>query len=87
MTDLGPLNYLIGINVTGDHQHMFLFYQKYATKQVKMFNCKPAHTPSDTHVKFDVIGHRVTDHTLYRSLAVTLYHLNFTRPYKTYVIQ
>ncbi|XP_042758131.1 uncharacterized mitochondrial protein AtMg00810-like [Lactuca sativa] len=88
MTDLGTLNYFLGIAVTRDKHGMFLSQQKYVTKileRAKMLNCKPACTPADTSAKFDGTG--PPDPTLYRSLAGALQYLTFTRPDITYAVQ
>ena len=48
MTDLGPLNYFLGIAVTRTSSGMFLSQEKYATKIIcksGMTACKPLSTP------------------------------------------
>ncbi|XP_023748787.1 uncharacterized mitochondrial protein AtMg00810-like [Lactuca sativa] len=90
MTDLGTLNYFLGIAVTRDKHGMFLSQQKYANEILewaKMLNCKPGRTPADTSAKFDGKVPPVTDPTLYRSLAGALQYLTFTRPDITYAVQ
>ncbi|KAI3750451.1 hypothetical protein L2E82_21088 [Cichorium intybus] len=90
MTDLGSLNYFLGIAVTRDRQGMFLSQQKYAIEileRATMLNCKPARTPADTSAKFDGTGPPVADPTLYRSLAGALQYLTFTRPDISYAVQ
>ncbi|KAL4557518.1 hypothetical protein LXL04_035699 [Taraxacum kok-saghyz] len=90
MTDLGALNYFLGIAVTRDSQGMFLSQRKYAIEileRAKMLNCKPARTPADTSAKFDGTGPPVADPTLYRSLAGALQYLTFTIPDITYAVQ
>ncbi|KAI3496112.1 hypothetical protein L1887_38462 [Cichorium endivia] len=90
MTDLGSLNYFLGIAVTRDSHGMFLSQHKYATEileRANMLNCKPARTPADTSAKFDGTGPPVSDPTLYRSLAGALQYLTFTRPDITYAVQ
>ncbi|GKC62974.1 ribonuclease H-like domain-containing protein, partial [Tanacetum coccineum] len=54
MTDLGSLNYFLGISVTRNASGMFLSQQKYATEvldRAGMLNCKPCRTPVDTDSK------------------------------------
>nr|GFA99175.1 ribonuclease H-like domain-containing protein [Tanacetum cinerariifolium] len=54
MTDLGPLNYFLGVSVTRDTSRMFLSQQKYATEvleRVGMLTCNPCHTPVDMDSK------------------------------------
>ena len=90
MTNLGSLNYFLGIAVTRDHHGMFLSQQKYASEileRANMSNCKPAHTPADTAAKIDGTGPPVSDPTLYRSLAGALQYLTFTRPDISYAVQ
>lgn len=90
MSDLGSLNYLLGIAVTRDSHGMFLSQQQYATEilqRTNMLNCKPARTPADTSAKFDGTGPPMVDPTLYRSLAGALQYPTFTRPDITYVVQ
>lgn len=90
MTDLGSLNFFLGIAVTRDHNGMFLSQRKYAIdilERAKMFNCKPARTPADTTGKLDASGPPVSDPTLYRSLAGALQYLTFTRPDISYAVQ
>ncbi|XP_071707917.1 uncharacterized mitochondrial protein AtMg00810-like [Rutidosis leptorrhynchoides] len=90
MTDLGPLNYFLGISATRTSQGMFLFQRKYALDildRADMSNCKPCSTPVDTQSKLGPNGPPVTDPTLYRSLAGALQYLTFTRPDVTYAVQ
>ncbi|GJX65028.1 ribonuclease H-like domain-containing protein [Tanacetum coccineum] len=72
MTDLGPLNYFLGIFVTRNSSGMFLSQQKYATEILEragMLTCNLCRTPVDTDSKFVADGDHVLDPTLYRSLA------------------
>ncbi|GJW22058.1 ribonuclease H-like domain-containing protein, partial [Tanacetum coccineum] len=72
MTDLGSLNYFLGISVTRNASGMFLSQQKYATEvldRTGMLNCKPCRTPVDTDSKLSADGAPISDSTLYRSLA------------------
>ncbi|GJV82012.1 ribonuclease H-like domain-containing protein [Tanacetum coccineum] len=51
MTDLGSLNYFLGIFVTRDSSRMFLSQKKYAVEILElagMVNCNPSRTPVDT---------------------------------------
>nr|GEX30199.1 ribonuclease H-like domain-containing protein [Tanacetum cinerariifolium] len=89
MTDLGPLNYFLGVSVTRDTSRMFLSQQKYATKVLErtgMLTCNPYRTPVDTDSKLSADGDPVFDPTLYRSLAGALQYLAFTRPYISYAV-
>ncbi|XP_021770737.1 uncharacterized protein LOC110734919 [Chenopodium quinoa] len=91
MTDLGPLNYFLGIIVTHTPSYLFLSQQKYAQEileRVGMSSCKPAATPVDTQSKPSVeSGPQVHDPTLYRCLAGASQYLTFTRPNIAYAIQ
>ncbi|GKE41221.1 ribonuclease H-like domain-containing protein [Tanacetum coccineum] len=75
MTDLGPLNYFLGISTTRTTTGIFLSQTKYATEILEralMLNCNPCRTPVDTEKKLGPEGSPVTDPTLYRSLARAL---------------
>nr|GEW19944.1 ribonuclease H-like domain-containing protein [Tanacetum cinerariifolium] len=75
MTDLGALNYFLGISVTRDSSGMFLSQRKYAMKNLErshMVGCNPSRTPADTESKLGDGGTPVVDPTLYRSLSGTL---------------
>ncbi|GJR49291.1 ribonuclease H-like domain-containing protein [Tanacetum coccineum] len=75
MTDLGTLNYSLGISVTRDSTSMFLSQKKYALElldRAHMANCNPIWTPVDTKSKLGSDGDPIYDPTLYRSLADSL---------------
>ncbi|GJR51791.1 ribonuclease H-like domain-containing protein [Tanacetum coccineum] len=89
-TDLGPLNYFLGISATRTTSGIFLSQMKYATEileRAQMLNCNPCRTPVDIEKKLGPEGSPVTDPTLYRSLAGALQYLTFTRPYLSYAVQ
>ncbi|GJT10849.1 ribonuclease H-like domain-containing protein [Tanacetum coccineum] len=89
MTDLGPLNYFLGISVTRDSSGLFLSQKKYALEildRAHMANCNPSRTPIDTESKLGSEGDLVSDTTLYRSLAGSLQYLTFTRPNISYAV-
>ncbi|GJY88713.1 ribonuclease H-like domain-containing protein [Tanacetum coccineum] len=72
MTDLGSLNYFLGISVTRDSSGMFLSQHKYAAEileRAHMANCNPSRTPVDTESKVGDDGDPVSDQTFYQSLA------------------
>ncbi|GJQ90458.1 ribonuclease H-like domain-containing protein [Tanacetum coccineum] len=59
MTDLGPLNYFLGVSVTRNTSGMFLSQQKYATEVLEragMLTCNPCRTPIDTDSKLVAAG-------------------------------
>ncbi|GJV18051.1 ribonuclease H-like domain-containing protein [Tanacetum coccineum] len=90
MTDLGLLNYFLGISVTRDSSGLFLSQKKYANEileRAHMVNCNPSQTPVDTKSKLEVDGDSIYDLTLYRSLTGSLQYLTFTRPDISYVVQ
>nr|GEX73909.1 ribonuclease H-like domain-containing protein [Tanacetum cinerariifolium] len=71
MTDLGSLNYFLGISVTRDSSRMFLSQKKYAIEileRAHMVNCNPSQTPIDNESKLGNDGDSVSDPTLYQSL-------------------
>ncbi|XP_071688713.1 uncharacterized mitochondrial protein AtMg00810-like [Rutidosis leptorrhynchoides] len=71
MTDLGPLNYFLGITATHTGSGMFL-----SKKQ----------TPVEPGAKLTSHGPAVKDPTLYRRLAGALQYLTFTRPDILYAV-
>ncbi|GKA27936.1 ribonuclease H-like domain-containing protein [Tanacetum coccineum] len=90
MTDLGSLNYFLGISVSRDSSGLFLSQKKYAVEilnRAHMVNCNPSRTPIDTESKLGSDGDPVSDPTLYRSLAGSLQYLTFTRPDISYAVQ
>nr|GEV82686.1 ribonuclease H-like domain-containing protein [Tanacetum cinerariifolium] len=90
MTDLGPLNYFLGISAMRTTAGIFMSQTKYATKileRAHMLNCNPYRTPVDTKKKLGHEGSPITDPTLYRSLAGALQYHTFTRPDFSYAVQ
>ncbi|GJS80079.1 ribonuclease H-like domain-containing protein [Tanacetum coccineum] len=90
MTDLGSLNYFLGISVTRDSSRMFLSHCKYVVEileRTHMGNCNLSRTPVDTESKLGNDGDRVSDPILYQSLAGSLQYLTFTRPDISYAVQ
>ncbi|GKD76801.1 ribonuclease H-like domain-containing protein [Tanacetum coccineum] len=63
MTDLGPLNYFMGIYVIRDSSGLFLSQKKYAIEileKAHMVSCNPSRTPFDTESKLGVNGDPVS---------------------------
>ncbi|GJV71044.1 ribonuclease H-like domain-containing protein [Tanacetum coccineum] len=90
MTDLGPLNYFLGISAQRTSSGLFLSQTKYAREVLEragMMNCNPYKTPSDTESKLGPDGDPVSNPSLYRSLAGSLQYLTFTRPDLSYAVQ
>nr|GEW52105.1 ribonuclease H-like domain-containing protein [Tanacetum cinerariifolium] len=76
MTDLGALNYFLGIPATRSSTGLFLSQKKYACELLEhanMVNYNPSQTPVDTDSKLGPERVTVQDPTLYRSLARGLY--------------
>ncbi|GJY72862.1 ribonuclease H-like domain-containing protein [Tanacetum coccineum] len=72
MTDLGALNYFLGISVVRYFTWLFLSQRQYASQLLErahMANCNPSRTSVDTKSKLGGEGVPVQDPTLYRSLA------------------
>ncbi|GJU64618.1 ribonuclease H-like domain-containing protein [Tanacetum coccineum] len=72
MTDIGVLNYFLGIFAIRHSTWLFLSHKKYALQLIKrahMVNCNPSWTPVDTKAKLGLNGVPIQDLTLYRSLA------------------
>ncbi|GJV60663.1 ribonuclease H-like domain-containing protein [Tanacetum coccineum] len=90
MTNLGSLNYFLGIFVTRDSSRIFLSQRKYVVEILKnahMVNCNSSRTPVDTESNLGANGDPISDLTLYRSLAGSLQYLTFTRPNISYAVQ
>nr|GEV09290.1 G-type lectin S-receptor-like serine/threonine-protein kinase At4g27290 [Tanacetum cinerariifolium] len=90
MTDLGALNYFLGISVTRDSTGMFISQKKYALELLHrdhMANCNTTRTRVDTESKLGSDGDPISDPALYRSLAGGLQYLTFTRPDISYTVQ
>ncbi|GJZ94306.1 ribonuclease H-like domain-containing protein [Tanacetum coccineum] len=90
MTNLGALDYFLGISVTRDFKGMFLSQKKYALQlldKAHMANCNPTRTPVDTESKLGSGGVPVSDPSLYCSLAGGLQYLTFSRPDISYAVQ
>ncbi|XP_071716751.1 uncharacterized mitochondrial protein AtMg00810-like [Rutidosis leptorrhynchoides] len=90
MTDLGPLNYFLGIHVTRTTSGMSLSQWKYAIEIIEragMTTCHPCRTPVESGAKRTSHGPPVQDLTLYRSLAGALQFLTITRPDISYSVQ
>nr|GEZ95310.1 ribonuclease H-like domain-containing protein [Tanacetum cinerariifolium] len=71
ITDLGSLNYFLGISTQRTKSGLFLSQSKLAEKILKrahMQHCNPCKTPVDTESKLGSDGDTVSDPTLYRSL-------------------
>ncbi|KAL4362450.1 hypothetical protein GQ457_04G012430 [Hibiscus cannabinus] len=84
MTDLGLMNYFLGMEVHQGEDGIFISQRKYANdvlKKFKMQNCKPVSTPLVVNEKLSKVdGQRKVDAKEYRSLVGSLLYLTATRP-------
>ncbi|GKC91596.1 ribonuclease H-like domain-containing protein [Tanacetum coccineum] len=90
MTDLGSLNYFLGISVKRDSSGLFLSQKKYALENLDkahMANCNLNRTSIYTESKLGSDADSVSNPTLYQSLAGSLHYLTFTRPDISYAVQ
>ncbi|GJW07177.1 ribonuclease H-like domain-containing protein [Tanacetum coccineum] len=90
MTDLGSLNYFLGISLQRLKFGLFLSQSKFAAEileRAHMQHCNPCKTLVDTESKLGSDGDPISDPTLYRSLAGALQYLTFTRPNISYAVQ
>ncbi|XP_074302766.1 uncharacterized protein LOC141634526 [Silene latifolia] len=91
MTDLGPLNFFLGVPAIRHKHGLFLHQQRYdddIVNRANMGTCKPANTPVDTNSKLSATaGAPVADPSLFHSLAGALQYLTFTRPDIAYAVQ
>ena len=84
MTDLGLMNFFLGIEVQQYESGIFISQSKYASEVLKIFNlsnCKTTPTPLITGLKLskDDEGSTV-DPTLFKRLVGSLMYLTMTRP-------
>lgn len=82
MTDLGSLNYFLGISVVRSSTGLFLSQQKYVCEildKANMRNYNPCQTPAKPLHKLDASDTPVADPTLFRSVAGALQYVTFTR--------
>lgn len=89
MTDLGSLNYFLGVSATRTTSGIFLSQSKFAVKileRAHMQKCNPCRTPVDAESKLGPDGTPFDDPTLYRSLAGALQYLTFRRPDISYAV-
>ncbi|GJZ92495.1 ribonuclease H-like domain-containing protein [Tanacetum coccineum] len=90
MTDLGSLNYFLGISVMRDSTRMFLSRRKYAVEILEragMVSCNSNRMHVDIKSKLGDDGDPVSDPTLYQSLTGSLQYLTFTHPDISYAVQ
>lgn len=89
MTDMGPLHYFLGIEVTRSSNNMFLHQRRYATEllsKANMSQCKPVSTPIYGSKLSSSDGELLANETEYRSLLGGLQYLTLTRPDISYAV-
>eukprot|EP01018_Ginkgo_biloba_P038382 Gb_02966 [translate_table: standard] len=90
MTDLGLMNYFLGIEVTQNSDGTFISQEKYANdilKRFRMQNSKATITPIAMGVKLSKEDEsRKVDSTLYKSLVGSLMYLTAIRPDIMYAV-
>jgi hypothetical protein len=75
MTDLGPLQHFLGINVTRSKHSLFLSQCQYILdllSRAGMSDCQSCQTTADTGAKLSSFGDPVLDPSLYRSITSAL---------------
>jgi hypothetical protein len=84
MTDLGLMNYFLGIEVTQNDKGIFICQSKYARdvlKRFRMINCNPVSTPMEVGTKLSREQNEMDfDSTILRKLVGSLMYLTATRP-------
>ncbi|GAA0160040.1 transmembrane signal receptor [Lithospermum erythrorhizon] len=84
MTDLGRMNYFLGIEVIQGSKGIFICQKQYTEAVLRrfgMFDCKPVGTPMATGLKMDQDhGEKVVDDTHYKQIVGSLMYLTNTRP-------
>lgn len=89
ITDLGKLNYFLGLEVSYHASGLFLSQSKYAhdiLARAHLLDAKPAATPLSTSAYFTTQGTPFHDPTLYRSLVGALQYLTISRPDLSYAV-
>ncbi|GJZ52719.1 ribonuclease H-like domain-containing protein [Tanacetum coccineum] len=90
MTDLGALNYFLGISVVRHSTGLFVSQRKYALQLLErahMVNCNPSRTPVDTESKLVRTGFWFRILLCTEVLQGGLQYLTFTRPDLCYAVQ
>ncbi|KAM0029839.1 putative RNA-directed DNA polymerase [Helianthus debilis subsp. tardiflorus] len=90
MTDIGVLNYFLGLEVNQQSKGTFLSQQKYARDLLRRFGmqqCKPVSTPMNANDKLQrEDGGAAADEFMFRSLVGGLIYLTHTRPDITFAV-
>jgi hypothetical protein len=84
MTDLGLMNFFLGMEIMQNREEIFIYQKKYSKEILKKFqmdNCKPTPTPMNQKDKFSKKdGTARVDEEKFRSLIGCLMYLTATRP-------
>jgi hypothetical protein len=90
MTDMGPLHFFLGLEISQDASSIKLSQAKYARDLMERFHmtdCKSTPTPFLSGVRLeDGRDTLVVENTLYRQLVGILLYLTYTRPDLSYEI-
>eukprot|EP00253_Pinus_taeda_P003369 PITA_03369 len=90
MTDMGPLHFFLGLEISQDATGIKLSQAKYARdllERFRMANCKPAPTPFLSGVRLEDGGDTaLVDSTLYRQLVGSLLYLTHSKPNLSYAV-
>jgi hypothetical protein len=86
MKDLGPMHYLLGLEVWQSPEKMFLNTVE-ILKRFDMLECKAMTTPMEMNLKVLVdTSSKLVDATLYRHIIGSLMYLTNTRPYICFAV-
>eukprot|EP00253_Pinus_taeda_P035682 PITA_35682 len=90
MTDMGPLHFFLGLEISQDATGIKLSQAKYARdllERFHMIDCKPAPTPFLSGVRLEDGGDTpLVDSTLYRQPMGSLLYLTHSRPDLSYTV-
>eukprot|EP00253_Pinus_taeda_P008388 PITA_08388 len=90
MTDMGPLHFFLGLEISQDATGIKLSQAKYARdllERFRMIDCKPTPTPFLSGVRLEDGGDTpLVYNTLYRQLVGSLLYLAHSRPDLSYVV-
>jgi hypothetical protein len=90
MSDLGPLRYFLGIEISSTHEGFFLSQEKYIQDlldRASLTNHRTAETPMELNVHLVATGgESLEDPTRYRHIVGSLVYLGVTRPDISYYV-
>jgi hypothetical protein len=90
MSDLGPLRYFLGIEVSSTPDGIYLSQEKYIHDLLSR-SCLTGHRTVETPIELNLLfcatdGKPLTDPTRYRHIVGSLVYLGVTRPDISYVV-